>query len=55
MWLQTIDNVYIDGSCGSKTLAGVLLAQFERVSHTFINRTNGTSAYAVWPGSGFRN
>ena len=30
-----IDKVYIDGPCGSKTLAGVLLllARFERVSH----------------------
>ena len=28
-----IDKVYIDGTCGSKTLAGVLLACFERVSH----------------------
>ena len=27
------DKVYIDGPCDSKTLAGVLLARFERVSH----------------------
>ena len=27
------EKVYIDGPCGSKTLAGVLLAHFERVSH----------------------
>ena len=29
---DTIDKVYIDGPCGSKPLAGVLLARFERVS-----------------------
>ena len=28
-----IEKVYIDVACGSKTLAGVLLARFERVSH----------------------
>ena len=28
-----IDKVYIDGLCGPKKLAGVLLARFERVSH----------------------
>ena len=28
-----IDKVYIDGPCGSNTLADVLLARFERVSH----------------------
>ena len=28
-----IDKVHIDGPCGSKTLAGVLLVRFERVSH----------------------
>ena len=28
-----IDKVYIDAPCGSKTLAGVLIARFERVSH----------------------
>ena len=28
-----IDKVYIDGPCGYKTLAGTLLARFERVSH----------------------
>ena len=49
-----IDKVYIVGSCGSKTLAGVCL----RVSKewvmwlTFINRTNRSSAYAVCLGSG---
>ena len=31
--LATIHKVYIDGPCGSKTFAGVLLARFERVSH----------------------
>ena len=30
---RTRDNVYIDGPYGSKTLAGVLLVRFERVSH----------------------
>ena len=30
---QTIDKVYIDGPCGFKKFAGVLLARFERVSH----------------------
>ena len=29
----SIDEVYIDGPFGSKTLASVLLARFERVSH----------------------
>ena len=28
-----MDKIYIDGPYGSKTLAGVLLARFERVSH----------------------
>ena len=34
-WLRfkIIDKVYIDGPCGSKTISGVLLARFERVSH----------------------
>ena len=31
--VTSIDKVYTDGPCGSKTLAGVLLARFERVSH----------------------
>ena len=31
--LWPIDKVYIDGPCGIKTLAGVSLARFERVSH----------------------
>ena len=31
--LPTINNVYTDGPCVSKTLAGVFLARFEGVSH----------------------
>ena len=31
--MLTIDKLYIDGPCGSKTLAGFLLARFERVNH----------------------
>ena len=31
--ISLIDELYIDGPCGSETLAGVLLARFERVSH----------------------
>ena len=48
-YVNTIDKVYIDGPCGSKTLAGVLLARFERVSHVtyFKKWTNRNSAYAV--------
>ena len=39
--MMTIDKVYIDGPYGSKTLNGVLLARFERVSHVthFYNDT----------------
>ena len=49
-----LDKVYIHGPCGSKTLAGVLLARFEKVSHvTYLrNRTNMSSAYTVRLGSG---
>ena len=31
--VQGIDKVYIKGPCGSKTLAGVLIARFNRVIH----------------------
>ena len=33
LWDPAIDKVYIDGPCGSKKIAGVLLARFESVSH----------------------
>ena len=40
-----IVKVYIDGPCHSKTLAGVLLSRFERVSHvTFENRSKRNNA-----------
>ena len=52
--VNNIDKVYIDGLCGSKTLAGGLLACFERVSHVthILNRINKNSTYVVWLGPG---
>ena len=32
-WFNPIDKAYIDGPCGSKTLAGVMLARSGRKSH----------------------
>ena len=43
MW--TIDKVYIDGSCGSETVAGVFLARLKRVCHvTHFLKSNDTNA-----------
>ena len=48
-----IHEVYIDGPCGSKTLVGVLLARFRRVSHvTHFYEDQLIRVYAVCLGSG---
>ena len=45
--MLTIDKVYIDGTCGSQTLAGV--SHIERVSHmTQFYSTNSSSAYTQY-------